>query len=105
VLIRGGDDPQALKIPPGIDLVRLQMRSDREDARRFQVSVRTVEGRQVWNQQTIKPHRDGAPGAIITASIPAGKLPHGDYILTLSAVSSTGEPEEVNRYFFRVSRQ
>ncbi|HWP42521.1 MAG TPA: hypothetical protein VNO14_04750, partial [Blastocatellia bacterium] len=103
VLVRGGE-AQTLKIPPGTDLVRLRLGVEQQDARRFQVSIRTDTGRQVWRQESIKPHRGGA-GAAITINIPASRLALGDYILTLSAVNETGEPEEVNRYFFRVIRQ
>lgn len=101
MLMRGGDNPQTATIPSQTDLVRLQMKVDQESARRFRVSVRTVEGRQVWEQQ-IKPP---AGNPIITAQVPAGRLPVGDYILNLSAVNSTGKPEEINRYFFRVTKR
>jgi hypothetical protein len=105
MLIRGGGDPQTMTIPLKTDVVRLRMRVEQKDARRFQVSVRTVEGRQVWQRQITRPYLDSANNAAITADIPAGKLVWGDYILTLSSVNSTGETEEVNRYFFRVLRQ
>ena len=104
ILMRGGDNPQTARLPSQTDVVRLQMKVDQEGARRFQVGVRTVEGRQVWEQQ-INPPVDHARNSIIAAQIPASKLPVGDYILTLSAVHPTGQQEEVNRYFFRVTRQ
>ncbi len=102
--MRGGGNPQTATIPPQTDVVRLQMKVDQENVRRFQVSVRTVEGRQVWEQQ-IRPRAGQAKTFIIAAQVPAGRLTRGDYILTLSAVDSTGQPEEVNRYFFRVVGQ
>jgi hypothetical protein len=105
MLVRSGGKPQAFTIPLLTDLVHLQMRSLQSDARRFQVNVSTVEGRQVWKEQAIKPRIDDSNNAIIIAQIPAGKLATGDYILTLSAVNSRGEREEVNRYFFRVLKQ
>jgi hypothetical protein len=101
MLMRGGGSPQTATISSQTDLVRLQMKVDQENSGGFQVSVRTVEGRRAWEQQ-IKPH---ARSSIITTQIPAGRLPVGDYILTLSATTPTGQPEEVNRYFFRVIRQ
>ncbi|MCM3871184.1 MAG: hypothetical protein ND895_10900 [Pyrinomonadaceae bacterium] len=104
MLMRSSDSPQTARIPSQTDQVRLQMRVDQENARRFQVSVRTVEGRQVWEQQ-IKPRAGRATTSIISAQIPVSRLPVGDYILTLSAINSTGQPEEVNRYFFRVIGQ
>jgi len=103
VLVRGGGNPQILTIPFRTDVVRLQMRVDPDDRRRYQVSIRT-EGRQVWKQHSIKPHTNGA-NAVITVQIPADTLALGDYILTLSAVNPSGKPEEVNGYFFSVIRQ
>ena len=100
-LMRGGDNPQTASIPAQTGFVRLQMKVDQENARLFQITVRTVEGRQVWQQQ-IKPD---ARNPIISTQIPASKLPVGDYILTLSAINPTGQQEEVNRYFFRVIRR
>ena len=100
MLMRSGDNAQTATIPPQTDLIRLQMKVDQENSRRrFQLNVRTVEGRQVWEQQIKRP------GSIISAQIPAGKLLTGDYILTLSATNPTGQPEEINRYFFRVIKQ
>jgi hypothetical protein len=87
MLVRSGGEPQVFTIPLETDMVHLQMKSSQSDARRFQASVSTVDN------------------AIITAQIPAGKLATGDYILTLWAVNSRGEREEVNRYFFRVLKQ
>jgi hypothetical protein len=100
VLIRSSGDPQTLTIPMRADVVHLQMKVERGDARRFQVNVRTVEGRQAWKQM-IGPQTNGAR-ALVTARIPASRLATGDYILTLTAIDSTGSAEEVNRYFFRV---
>jgi hypothetical protein len=105
MLVRSSGEPQVLTLPLKTDMVHLQMRSLQSDARRFQVSVSTVEGRQVWKEQAIKPRIDDSNNAIIIAQIPAGKLAAGDYILTLSAINSRGEREEVNRYFFRVLKQ
>jgi hypothetical protein len=102
VLVRGGGDPHVLMIPPETDLVCLQMKTDRDETRRFQVSV-SKEGRQVWKSRTIKPHIDGDI-AVITVNIPADKMARGDYILTLSA-GDPGKPEEVNRYYFGVIRR
>lgn len=104
-LVRGSGESQTLTIPPETDAVRLQMKAEATNARRFQASVRTVEGRQVWGQQAIRPRIGDSKTAVVTASVPAGKLAAGDYILTLSSVNQAGETEELNRYFFRVVRR
>jgi hypothetical protein len=106
LLSRSGGKPQILTIPAKTEMVHLRMRAVLNDTRTFQVRLRTIEGRQVVEkQQTVKSRIDDPNSAVITAQIPAQKLAQGDYILTLSAVDSAGEPEEVNRYFFRVTKQ
>lgn len=97
--VRSGSDPQTLTISGRTDLVRLRMRLPRDDARRFQMDVRTVEGQQVWSQQVNRPR---ASNTFLTIQIPANRLAMGDYILTLSAVNDKGESAEVSRSFFRV---
>lgn len=95
----GSELPQ-ITIPPGTDLVRLQMKLDKNDSRRFQAAIRVVGGPQVWNRRSLKPN-SGA----ITADVPADKLPVNDYILTLSVTTPAGETEEINNYAFRVIRK
>lgn len=104
LLVRSDGAPQTVIPPPQTDLIRLQMAVDRDKAGRFQVSISTVEGRRVWEQQ-IRPGDGLSKNSIISAVIPGGKLPVGDYILTLSEINSTDEVQELNRYFFRVIRQ
>lgn len=100
LLTRSESEPQQINIPRQTDILRLRMNVERNNALRFQATVRTVEGKRIWSQRSINARADNA-----TVSIPASKLPLGDYILTLSATNSTGETQEVNRYFFRVLRK
>jgi anti-sigma factor RsiW len=65
---------------------------------RYQMKLQTVEGRAVLSQPAGKtPDR-----AFAAATLPAGALARGDYVLILFGQSSAGEWEEVDRYFFRV---
>jgi hypothetical protein len=91
---------QQITITRKIDLVRLQMKIEKGDSRRFQATVRQVGGLQVWNQRLLKPM-----SGLITVTVPADKLPVEDYILTLSATTPAGELEEINGYSFRVLRK
>ena len=95
-----GETQLPITISRKTDLVRLQMKIEKGDSRRFQATVRQVGGPPVWNQRLLKP-RSG----VITVNVPAGKLPVEDYILTLSATTAAGETEEINRYAFRVLRK
>jgi hypothetical protein len=104
ILTRSSENTQTATLPPETDILRLQMKVDQANARGFHITVRTVEGRQVWKQQVRSPG-GRTRTAVVSAQIPAEKLPAGDYILTLSATDSEGTSEEVNRYFFKVLRR
>jgi hypothetical protein len=95
-----GETEQQITITRKIDLVRLQMKIEKGDSRRFQATVRQVGGPPVWNQRLLKP-RSG----LITVNVPADKLPAEDYILNLSATTPAGEMEEINNYPFRIIRK
>jgi hypothetical protein len=99
VLVRGSGDQQTVKIPSKADAVRLQLTGNDSDAQQFQVNIRTVEGRNVWQQRTARSGK-----GTVGAQVPVTKLPVGDYIATVSAVGPNGSLEEINRYFFRVAR-
>jgi hypothetical protein len=95
-----GEPQQQITIPRETDLVKLQMKFEKGDSRRFQAAIRAVGGPQVWSQRSLKP----VAGAI-TVTVPANKLQMNDYFLTLSATTPAGETEEINRYVFRVIRK
>jgi hypothetical protein len=99
-LVRSGSEPQQIAITGGTEMVRLRMMIEKGDLRKFQAVVRTVEGTQIMNQRSLIPRSN-----TIAVNIPANKLPLGDYILTLSAITPPGETEEINRYFFRIHRK
>ncbi len=101
--IRGGEQ-QVLKIPAGTDQVRLLMKTESVAYRRFQTTIRQVDGDGSWNQSANAPKQTNG-GATVSVKIPANKLRSGDYILTLTGVDAAGSTEEINRYSFRVVSQ
>jgi len=105
MLMRGGSEAQQLPIANGTPAVVLQMTVQDHGDQTFQIEVRTVEGAQVWRKGSIRPQQATKAGLRVSANVPAAKLPPGDYILTLSATRGGKEPEEINRYFFRVVKQ
>ncbi|MBS1812932.1 MAG: hypothetical protein JST84_32500 [Acidobacteria bacterium] len=100
--IRGGSRVQRLAIPEGTKQVRLQMPLDGEDYSRYQVQVRTVDSKEVFRQTSLSP---SASKKSVAALIPATKLSSGDYVVTLSGLSQSGDLEEVNKFYFRVSQK
>ncbi|MEW6130416.1 MAG: hypothetical protein AB1757_25505 [Acidobacteriota bacterium] len=99
MLTRGGGEPQVLKLPKNASAVLLKIPVEETAARQFQVSLRTVEGLQVFSSGVIKNR------AMVAVRIPADKLATADYILSLSSTTATQGAEELNRYFFRIIRQ
>lgn len=97
-LLRGSDNSQLLAIPPGTSQVELRLRLESSDYPTYQIQLRTVEGADVLRRRQLKP-RAGQ----LAVALPANKLRAGDYLLTLTGLAAAGT-EEVNRYFFRVSR-
>lgn len=98
-LLRGSDKAQQLAIPPGTSQIELRLRLETRDYATYQIQLRTVEGAALLTRSQLKLRADQ-----LAVALPANKLRAGDYILTLSGVAAAGTIEEVNRYFFRVSR-
>jgi hypothetical protein len=105
LLMRGGGEPPQLTIPKEAKAVLLRMRVQEPAGRSLQASLRTVEGAPIWSRSGIKTRPQERNGFTVSVSIPANKIPAGDYILTLSALTEANELEEINRYFFRVVKQ
>jgi heme exporter protein D len=98
-LLRGNSAPQPLTIPRDAEHVALRVRLEADDYATYQASLRTVEGVAIWSRRNLKARADR-----LAVVVPATKLAAGDYILTLSGVKAD-TTEEVNRYFFRVSKK
>jgi hypothetical protein len=96
-----GNRMQELKIPADVGLVKLQLPFPTNDYKRCQVAIRNIDAGEVWRQSGLRVQA-GSPTSAVTAGVPAAKLAPGDYILTLSGQTSAGEPEEIERYSFRI---
>jgi len=96
-----GEPHQQFTIPRETDLVKLQMKVEKGDSRRFQAAISAVGSPQVWrSQRSLKPQ-----SGKVTVTLPANKLQVDDYILTLSVTTPAGETELINPYTFRVMRK
>lgn len=95
---------RTLRITAATDLVQLQIKLKSRDYSSYQATLRTVEGQSVWSRKPVKA-RLTQTGAAVVLPIPAKRLPSGDYILTLSGISATGEAEDVSNSYFRVDKR
>jgi hypothetical protein len=99
-------------IPQGEDSVQLRLYLPAVAARvsdptsRYRAVVRTAKGNEVWSQDGLKAQRTGLrEEAIVILDLPTPILPEGDYIITLSRRSASGDFEDVGSYQFSVVRK
>jgi anti-sigma factor RsiW len=99
-------------IPQDVDSVQLRLYLPAVAARvsdppsRYRAVVRTAKGNEVWSQDGLKAQRTGLrEEAIVILDLPTRILPKGDYIITLSRRSASGDFEDVGSYQFSVVRK
>ncbi|MFN7929796.1 MAG: hypothetical protein U0Y68_17995 [Blastocatellia bacterium] len=98
--LRKAGDVQPIVILHGTKQVRLQIPLDGEDYPNYQIKLRSAGGASVLNQNLLRP----APNKkVVAVLLPANKLSPGDYVLTLSGVTSANETEELQQHLFRVT--
>lgn len=105
MLMRGESEVQQLKLTKETAAVLLQMKVQQPDARAYRVDLRTVDGGNVWSTSSVKVRSSAKDRSTVSVSIPARRLDTNEYILTLSATTDANQTEEINRYFFRVSKE
>jgi hypothetical protein len=100
--LRGTDDAASLVIPPGTDVVVLQLELDRGAPRfeRGRATVRTLAGKDIWTGPAVAGV--GAPYSFARIDVPAGALSPDDYIVALFDTAPSGGETARNRYFLRV---
>jgi hypothetical protein len=99
--VRGSSGGAILTIPPGANLIRLDLEGDPAAPRpvRARAIVRAVSGATVWQGPTVAE----TPATVAARlEIPAATLPPDDYIVILLAGASDGREAERERYFLRV---
>lgn len=98
--LRAPGEVQPLVIPRGTKQVRMQIKLEGEAYPRYQIKLRSAGGATVLNQTSLLPTLNRKAVAVL---IPASKLSPGDYILTLSGVTSTNETEELHQHLLHVT--
>lgn len=99
-LFREGNEQKTLRVPPNAEIVQIQLKLKSSDFSNYQAAVNTAEGKHVWTRKQIK-----ASGTTVFLRIPARLFPKGDYILTLSGISASGEAEDISKSYFRIDKQ
>jgi len=100
-LVRGNGETRKNVIPPGARLVNLNLSFENSQYGSYDVSITTVDGRETWRKNDIKPQSRSA-GKSITVRVPAGSFATNDYIVNLIEMGSN---DKIARYFFSVVKK
>jgi hypothetical protein len=100
-LVRGNEEgSKPLVIPPDVSQVRLEARVE-VNYRRYEAALQTAESKPIWSKGDLEAQAFPG-GKRVLLHISSSLLPPGDYILTLRGLPTTGNPETVAEYSFRV---
>jgi hypothetical protein len=96
---RGGGEFKRLTIPPGTDLIQLQLDLEGDRHPIYAATLKTTSGTQVWEQAGLNSQSDGS----VLCRVPASVFKSGSYELALAAASGSSS-EVVAYYYFQVFR-
>jgi hypothetical protein len=102
-VVRGSGTFNRVTIPSGTRLVELKLELGDNGYQDYR-AVLESNGSEILVVNKLKPERIGT-NQFIVLPLPAYILPHDDYSLKLSGVSSTGEFDPLGNYSFRVLRR
>jgi hypothetical protein len=104
--VRGGgrDEIKELKIPTKAQAVQLDLSLIEWEYPRYNVSVKTIDGKQVVHRENLTP-RKTRKGRVLTVSIPSKLLPDAEFVLNISGVGDAGEPKMIEESFFSIKRE
>ena len=99
---RGGGNVQEVVVPSGTYELRLQLKVTADGFQHYSAALRRADGTAPLTAERLKPESaaDGEP--VVVVSVPSRDAPPGDYQLSLSGVSASGELESVSSYRFKV---
>lgn len=104
-LIRDSGEQKRLLVPPGANLLQLQLElKGKENFRGWRAILRTAEGAEVWSRDLPRAARKALARAV-TAQLPVRLLPEGDYELTLKGLTANGEFVDAGDYYFTLVRK
>lgn len=93
----------SLLLRPETRGVRLHLAFKEGDYSRYDVALRTLDGKQVLTRQGFKA-RSSAEGKSVTITLEPAIFDRQDYIITLNGLTAGGKREAIGDYYFRVER-
>lgn len=98
------DPTPRLTLTADVDFARLQLAFRRQDYPQYNVSLSLAGGAEIWRRQSLKSQVGNTRESLVV-TIPVAKLSPGEYLLTLRGVTKDGEPEDIGKTSFRVTRK
>lgn len=98
-----GGEVKRVRIPPGCQLVRLQLGPGLAEHDNYRATLHEVTGDEVWTQNKLSAGPTEGRVAV-TLTLPCELLLAGDYYVRLRGVSPGEDPVLLDRYDFRVLR-
>jgi hypothetical protein len=100
--LRGAAQMPELSLPPGTTRVDLHLDIESNDYPQYQVALKSLGADQIiWRSGKLKAETKGQRSAVLV-SMPAALLKPETYQLDLTASPSSGEPQLVSTYIFRI---
>jgi hypothetical protein len=100
-LVRGKEDgSKPVLIPPVTNQVRLEARVE-VIYQRYEAVLQTAESKPIWSQRNLEAE-EFPGGRRIFLYVSKSLLPPGDYVVTVHGLPTSGSPETVAEYSFRV---
>ena len=100
-LTRDAGEIKKVLVPAGVNAVQLRLELAADDYPSYRAVIRTDDGREVYASKPLPAEMAGSV-RIVTVSVPAKLLIHGDYQLKLSGLNANNEFEDVCSYSLRV---
>jgi len=100
----GGRQMNVVEVPPGIDLIKLQLAIGETIAQSYHISLLADTGEEIFTKDSL-PAESTATGIVVSVNVPSDILNRGDYRLKLTSRTSANQSEEVATYSFRVIRR
>jgi hypothetical protein len=90
-------------IPPSAVIVKLVLIVDQTQDADYSAVVTTAKDAEIFKTDYLKPHTNET-GKAVELFVPANRLPEGDCIVQLRAVTSNNETLAVEKYYLRVRK-
>jgi hypothetical protein len=103
-LDRNAVRPSVVVLSASTRLLRLALAIESGECRRYRAEIQTVEGQVVWGHDDLKPQPPQL-GEVALILLPTALLTCHDYLVVLSAATSSETFEPAGTYYFSVTRK